>query len=141
MTTTNMPTESATIVLPLPPRGLSPNHPAATRGSRMAKVRAVRAYRALARDRAREQGLASIPWAKAEAVARFYWPDRRRRDIRNAESSLKAAYDGLVDAGWISDDRAEVLTHGPTEFHLDPACPRVELTLRRLDRSPVAGMM
>jgi hypothetical protein len=136
-----MPTESATIVLPLPPRGLSPNRPALTRGGRMAKVRATCAYRALARDRAREQGLASIPWAKAEATARFWWPDKKRRDIRNAEACLKAAYDGLVDAGWIVDDRAEVLTHGPTEFLLDPTCPRVELTLRRLDQSSCAGMM
>ena len=128
--------ESASIILPLPTRRLSPNHPVATRGSCMAKVRAVRAYRALARDRAREQGLASIPWAKAEAVARFYWPDRRRRDIRNAEHSLKAAYDGLVDAGWIPDDRHDVLVHGATEFHVDPGCPRVEIVLRNLTGQP-----
>ena len=127
-----MTTESATIVLPLPPRGLSPNRPALTRGGRMAHARLARRYRAMARAAAQEQQLSSVPWRRAEATARFWWPDKRRRDIRNAEACLKAAYDGLVDAGWISDDRAEVLTHGPTEFHLDPACPRVELTLRRL---------
>jgi hypothetical protein len=136
-----MTTESATIVLPLPPRGLSPNRPALTRGGRMAHARLVRRYRAMARAAAQEQQLSSVPWRRAEATARFWWPDKRRRDIRNAEACLKSAYDGLVDAGWIVDDRAEVLTHGPTEFLLDPACPRVELTLRRLDQSPCAGMM
>lgn len=68
-------------------------------------------------------------WRSATAQAVFYWPDKRRRDIRNAEYALKAAYDGIVDAGLIPDDSAEHLTHLPTRFEVDRKCPRVEIIL------------
>lgn len=62
----------------------------------------------------------------------FYWKDRRGRDIRNAESMMKAAYDGIVDASVLADDSYDVLTHLPTVFECDPECPRVEISVERV---------
>lgn len=37
------------------------------------------------------------------------WPDRRRRDTHNLQPSVKAAIDGIVDAGLLKDDSDEHL--------------------------------
>ncbi len=77
--------------------------------------------------------LGQEPWGQAVARLTFFWPDRRRRDIRNAEHAMKAAYDGLIDAGVIQDDNADVLTHELTEFEVDRDNPRVEITVTRVE--------
>ncbi len=124
--------DEITIELPLPDKRLSPNRPPSTRGGRMAQHAAAKRMR----ERAMIEGLASLAcragWRKARATAAFFWPDRRRRDIRNAEASLKPYYDGLVDAEIIIDDNSDVLRHGETRFDLDPHDPRVEITIERL---------
>ena len=45
---------------------------------------------------------------------------------------MKAAYDGIVDAGILADDSYDVLTHQPTVFERDPECPRVEIVVERV---------
>jgi crossover junction endodeoxyribonuclease RusA len=40
------------------------------------------------------------------------WPDRRRRDVHNVMPTIKAAIDGVVDAGLLPDDSDQYLT-GP----------------------------
>ena len=119
--------ESLTIILPIPPRPLHANYTVATHGSRMARHSATKRYRRLARDAVQAQEVQG--WATATARAVFYWPNARRRDVRNAEYALKAAYDGVVDAGLIPDDSSDHLAHQPTRFDVDRDTPRVEITL------------
>lgn len=44
------------------------------------------------------------PIAEADIVCVFYFKDKRRRDRDNLLASLKAAFDGIADAGIVSDD-------------------------------------
>ena len=62
----------------------------------------------------------------------YFWPTRRRRDVRNAEASMKSYYDGFVVAGLLYDDDIEHLRHMPTRFEYDKHNPRVEVTLETL---------
>jgi Holliday junction resolvase RusA-like endonuclease len=50
--------------------------------------------------------------ARAHVIAEYRPPDRRKRDSHNLFLSAKAAVDGLVDAGVLTDDSDEYLT-GP----------------------------
>ena len=127
-----MTNEAITIVLPLPSARLSPNRPVMTRGGRIAKAVETKKYRANAKAVAEAVGLESGPWAKARASEVFFWPDKRRRDVRNAEARMKPAFDGIVDAGVLADDSADHLTHLPTEFEVDRQNPRVEIRIERV---------
>ena len=99
--------EQVIIVLPLPPRVLSPNCPAGTRGGRFARAAAAKRYKQLAES------------ATVEAAAGMAW------------AMLKPAYDGVVLAGLIpDDDRAHLRTEG-AEFFVDKKNPRVELVFTR----------
>lgn len=120
------------VVLRLPSSILCSNRPPLTPGGRMATAVAARAYRKLA---AKQCDQFNSPedgpplWRKASAKLYFFFKDKRRRDIRNFEAGMKAAYDGLVDAGLIIDDNSDVLTHEETLFEIDPANPRVEIII------------
>lgn len=57
---------------------------------------------------------------RAQIVAEYRPPDRRRRDVHNLYPSAKAAVDGLVDAGVLPDDSDRYLI-GP-----DMRCGDVE---------------
>lgn len=75
-----------------------------------------------------------VPWpVMADHVHVYldYWPrDRRRRDEDNIAPTLKAAADGLVDAGVVADDTpAYMRKHMPT-IHEPDGDPRVVLTVR-----------
>lgn len=122
---------SLTILLPLPAKPLHANYTVATHGSRMARHEATIRYRKLAEDAVRAQDVSG--WERAVAQATFYWPNKLRRDIRNAEYALKPAYDGMVDAELIPDDSYEHLTHQPTRFEIDKKYPRVEITVTEGD--------
>jgi len=63
-------------------------------------------------------------------TARFFFKTRRRRDRDNLLASLKAAFDGLADAGLVADDSG--LIHMPVEQYIDRADPRVELVVERV---------
>jgi len=121
-----------TITLPLPNTHLQPN----SRPHWRTKAAAVKAYRSDAKHAAlaawiEAGGRANEPWPEATVTATFFWPTRRRRDKDNALASLKAALDGLFDAGVIADD--EHLTPLPVEFGHDALDPRVELCVVRDD--------
>ncbi len=121
--------ETLVIVLPLPPRVLSPNCPGGTRGGRFARASAARAYKDLARRAAEESGVTG--WQGAEVEARFFHKTARRRDDVNHLAMLKPAYDGIVLAGLLpDDDRAHLRTTGAA-FAVDRAAPRVELHFTR----------
>jgi len=125
-----MDTETVTIVLPLPARVLSPNCAVATPGGRFAKAAATKRYRRIAREAVQDECL--VGWERASVAATFYWPNQRRRDTDNAIASLKAAYDGLVDAGLLPDDDYEHMQRERPVFEIDRDHPRVELLVTRL---------
>ena len=115
------------LTLPLPPKALSPN----ARGHWGAKARAVAGYR----QRAYMVACVEVPaskrpgWERAETRVVFYLPDRRRRDMDNLAASLKAAWDGIADAGIVQNDSG--LYHHPPEMRVDKANPRVEIEVRQ----------
>ena len=123
---------SVKITLPLPPRALSPN--TRSPGNWRKKQRATKKYRADAYLMTLAAGGQNLKWTKAIAQATFYWSNKARRDVRNAEAMLKPAYDGIVDAGLIVDDNYEVLTHYPTAFFVDEKRPRVEIMVFKVSR-------
>jgi crossover junction endodeoxyribonuclease RusA len=114
-----------TITLPLPPRELSPN----ARVHWAAKARAVKAYRAVAYWEA----MMAVPrrdrmeWKEATAHVVYYKASARKMDADNILASLKASFDGLVDAGILADDAG--LRHAPVRLVIDRANPRVEITI------------
>ena len=57
----------------------------------------------------REQGY-FYPLKKAHLSITFYSKDKRRRDLDNLHSAMKASCDGLVAAGVIEDDAADKLS-------------------------------
>ena len=112
--------------IPIPHRDLSPN----VRAHWRAKARAARRLREevctatlVATNFSRPQ------WKAATVLVRAYFATKRARDKDNVLSSLKAAFDGLKDAGLILDDVG--LTHLPMELGVDPENPRVELVVTR----------
>lgn len=112
-----------TITLPLPPKQLSPN---ARSRTWKAKAFAARRYRKTAYLSTLEAcGNVRPRWERCMAWATFYHATNRRRDSDNAMSSLKAAFDGMRDAGLFVDDHAGVLTILPPVFELDADNPRV----------------
>jgi len=113
-----------TITLPLPPKQLSPN----ARCHYMSKANAVKKYRTMAfAESLKAQAPGCRMWRYATVQATFYHKQARRRDADNSLSSLKAALDGLADAGVVADDHG--FTHKPVLFKKDAANPRVEITV------------
>lgn len=123
--------ETATIILPLPPRNLSPNCPAGSIGGRIAKAVASRKYRERAKIEATALQIDGT-WEKATVSAVFYHKNARRRDDVNSLAMLKPAYDGVVDSGLIRDDDSLHLTTLGAKYSVDVKNPRVELTFTRL---------
>lgn len=128
--------EAFAIALPLPGKMLCSNKPPLTPGARMLRAQLAKKYRAQAAKACRqfncpEDGPPNL--ARASAKLYFFFKEKRRRDLRNFEAGMKAAYDGLVDGGLIIDDNSEVLTHETTVFDIDPIAPRVEIIITNLE--------
>lgn len=77
--------------------------------------------------------LEDIPWERVDVSVVFYHKTKRRRDEDNAIGSLKAAYDGIVDAGLVGDDDWKHMSRKIPEFRVDKTFPRVELLLERIE--------
>lgn len=92
------------VVLPWPPKALSPNgrlHWAKT-------ARAKKAYREACYYEALSQGLSARSFSPAPKIAlelAIYPPDQRLRDVDNIVASLKAGLDGVADALGLNDHR------------------------------------
>jgi crossover junction endodeoxyribonuclease RusA len=113
---------SMVIVLPLPPRELSPN----ARPHWAAKARAVRRCR----EAAYLSSLAEHPCRPLQAAkvtARFFFRTRRRRDRDNLLASLKPAFDGIADARVVANDSGMI--HMPVEQYVDRTDPRAEIAV------------
>ena len=115
------------VVLPLPPKELSPNKRCGWR----AKATATKKYRGWAMIAALvvKKADSSWPWKAATTEATFHFKEPRRRDKDNLLASLKAAFDGIADACIVNDDSA--LTHMPIKIVVGSSDPRVEIVLAR----------
>ncbi len=125
--------EVITIVLPLPNPVLSPNNPVGSIGGRMMKAAASKKYRRLACEAVEAVGVESGPWSVVGVKAMFYHKNTRRRDQDNAMASLKAAYDGIVDSGLVSDDDYNHMKRESPEFLVDKSNPCVILVITRIE--------
>ena len=116
------------LTLPLPPKELSPNHTVGSRGMRMAKAVKIRGYRERASIEAQVWCLNNkntFPWQAATIQLTFFHSSARRRDPDNLLASCKAAFDGLRDAGVLTDD--DQITHLPVVRMKDKDNPRLEM--------------
>ena len=125
--------ESITIVLPLPARVLSPNCTIATVGGRMMKAAAIKKLRKLTCDLVTVECIESQPWGVVGVKAHFFFKNKRKRDDDNANGSLKAAYDGIVDAGLVENDDYDHMKRETPVFSLDKDNPRVMLVITRVE--------
>lgn len=125
--------EIVIITLPLPAKVLQPNSTIGSFGGRMMKATASKRYRRLAREALEAEQIETFPWQKCSVKASFYHKTCRRRDEDNAMGSLKAAYDGLVDAGLVADDDYAHMRREPPTFDIDRNYPRVMLIITRVD--------
>ena len=93
-----------TIALPyLPPKEFNPN----SRVHWSARYRAGQKVKDDVMALVLEQGAPTEPIQKAHITITWVAKDKRRRDIDNLFSSMKAYIDGLVHAGLIADDSAD----------------------------------
>ena len=121
------------IVLPLPAKVLQPNSTIGSFGGRMMKASATKRYRRLAREAVEAECIETMPWERAIVEATFYHKTWRKRDEDNAMGSLKAAYDGIVDAGLLGDDDHAHMRRESPRFEADKEWPRVVLVITRVE--------
>lgn len=95
------------IVLPWPPRELSPN----ARIHHMAKAKVTRAYREAAYWLAHQVRRPIAGEGEVMVRCEFYPPDRRRRDLDGMFSSIKAGLDGIADSVGVNDTRFAFSIH------------------------------
>lgn len=124
---------TARIVLPLPPRNLSPNCPVASRRGMIAKAVAAKRQRLLAIDAVKPLGIEDAPWERVEVTCHFYHKQDRRRDDINSLAMLKSAFDGIVQGGLAVDDDHNHWTTLAPSYHMDKACPRVEIFVTKVE--------
>jgi Holliday junction resolvase RusA-like endonuclease len=124
--------ETVFVILPLPPRVLSPNVAQATIRGRFAKAAATKKYRRQACKAVQEEQIETAPWGRVEVKVKFFFARKGRHDDENAMVSIKPAYDGFVDAGLVEDDDSEHMRKWPPDFEIDKENPRVELTVTRI---------
>jgi crossover junction endodeoxyribonuclease RusA len=102
-------------------------------GGRMAKASAAKKQRRLAREAVENEGIETLPWEKVSVRPVFIHKVKRRRDSDNYMASLKAAYDGLVDAGVVCDDDSEHMIRESPSFLIDKNSQCVILEVKRLE--------
>ncbi len=96
------------IVLPWPPKELSPN----ARPHHMAHSRARKRYRQACALTAKAQGATRIAADSLAVNLTFIPPDRRMRDDQNLIAAMKSGLDGLADVLGVDDSKWYV-THDP----------------------------
>jgi hypothetical protein len=119
--------EQITIVLDLPPRMLSPN----ARCHWAVKAKHVKKYRmhAWAASLCALRNEQQPKWKKAKLNAKAFFKTKAFPDPSNFMASLKAAEDGIADAGIIVNDRA--LWPERPVFAKDSRNPRIEITITK----------
>ena len=123
--------EKFTLVLGLPPKELNPN----SRPHFRKKAEKTKGYRLHAAENGkigmREILSKSMPWRYVSIRATYFHKTWRFLDRDNILASLKSAFDGMVDAGILTDDKD--VTHLPVVREYDNVNPRVEIIVYRSD--------
>lgn len=125
--------EQIVIILPPIPKVLQPNCKAANPGMRMMESRVTKSQRSKVAAMVGQEECETLPWGHCTVSADMFFKTNRRRDEDNAMGSLKAVYDGIVDAGVVEDDTKKYMTRKMPIFHIDKRHPRVEITITRDD--------
>jgi len=114
-----------TITMPIPPLALRPNG----RPHWRVKAKATQLFRRLAYLKSNQAIGFRLPprWERATVQCDFYFKTVRHLDPDNAIASMKAAFDGMADAGFVGNDRNLWPTR-PT-MSKDAKNPRVEITI------------
>lgn len=95
------------------------------------KASASKRYRRLACEAVQDEQIESAPWSVVGVKATFYFKNKIPRDQDNAVASIKAAYDGIVDSGLVSNDDYAHMKREMPEFFVDKENPRVTLEITR----------
>ena len=125
--------ETITITLPMPPKVLTPNGRPFSRRGMIGKAVAAKKQRQLAHDALDALQLDTLPWPAVSCKYVFYHAVKRRRDDDNYIAAMKAARDGLVQAGLVHDDDSTRWRTEGAEFRTDPKQKRCEIVLTRVD--------
>jgi hypothetical protein len=96
------------------------------------KSSAAKKYRRQAKEAVEAENVENAPWALVGVKAEFRFKNDCRRDQDNAVASIKAAYDGIVDAGLVLNDDYDHMKREMPEFSVDKKNPCVILTIRNL---------
>lgn len=115
--------EAVHILVSWPDKALSPN----ARVHWSTKARARRAQR----DEAGWTAKATFPKFSGPVTIQcvFHPPDKRKRDLDNLLASMKAAFDGIVDAGVIAGDDSAHLRHEAPSIGDVARPPYVQITI------------
>jgi len=118
------------VVITLPPPSAALH--AHAKGRWQSKSGPTRKLRQLACTLAKEH-VTGPPWQEAAITYQFWFADFRRRDSANAIQAMKAAVDGVVDAGLIQDDDWQRLRIDGVHCGVDKENPRTELVFERVE--------
>jgi len=121
------------LTLPFPPSELNPNRSRGLHWSQRSRVtrdyREEVAWYAYAYCNHGKNGKTQMLRAPVKAVVTFVVPDRRPRDMDNLLASLKAAWDGLVDARILEGDDASRFAVERSEIRYEKGQRYVEVSL------------
>lgn len=121
--------KTLTVVVELPPNELKPN----SRPHFREKAKQKAYYRNHASEEAqvavwkKPRTSLTMPWTEVTIKVTYYHKTKAFADRDNILASMKAAFDGLVDAGLLTDDRD--VTYLPVVREHDKDEPRVELVI------------
>lgn len=128
-----MKNETAIIVLPIPPKCLSPNASIWSQRGRFMKAAALKKQRRLAKEAVEAEQIETAPWGFVTVKALFFYGSNRVHDEVNSQSTLKGAYDGIVDARLVTDDDHDHWRNLPPEFFVDRKNPRVVIYITKCE--------
>ncbi len=128
---------SITLKFPWFPDELRPN----ARPNRYAKASATKAYREQCGWECHAPLKPPVLRSPVLATTTFYVTDKRKRDMNNLDASIKALWDGIVDAGILVDDSSEHLQHGRSRLvrnlgGLATKGKYIEVTLEEVEGCP-----
>jgi crossover junction endodeoxyribonuclease RusA len=104
------------VVLPWPPKELSPNHKVISKAGAMAKYRKQKEYKEACWILCKAAKLTKPHDDRIKVTVEFYQPDRHRRDQDNMVASIKYALDGVAAAIGVDDNVFDIDPKFPAEL-------------------------
>lgn len=119
--------ETIELVITLPQEALNPNSSVGMWGKAKAKKDHKTEAWLVAMNWLNERNLDPPRWAAATIQCRFYFAKKRRRDKDNFAAAMKAAFDGIAQAGIVANDSG--FTPLPVIMDIDQNRPRVVIEI------------